>query len=100
LNLDTSEEIQKIGIDAGAEAPTNEQPTNKRKPRDTLNSLVWAHFKRGPGGSYNVTCIYYGHVYPMGNQRSTSNMKHHIKRDYKLVPPSKRHKFDALQRLL
>jgi BED zinc finger len=103
LNLDTSEVIQRIEIDASAEAPTIEQPIKKRKPRDTLTSPVWAHFKRGeilPNGSYTVTCTYCGRVYPMGNQKGTSNMKNHIKRGCKLVSPSKRHKPDVLQILL
>jgi hypothetical protein len=75
LNLDTPEEIQRIKIDASAEALAKEQPTKKRKPRDTLTSPVLAHFKRGeilPDGSYIVTCIYYGHVYPFVVYQSIS----------------------------
>jgi BED zinc finger len=87
LNLDILEVIQRIKIDTSAEAPIIEQPIKKRKPRDTLTSPVWAHFKRGeilPDGSYTATCTYCGRVYPMGNQNDISNMKHHIKRGCKL----------------
>jgi BED zinc finger len=88
LNLDTSEVIQRIKIDVNVKAPTIEQPIKKRKPSDTLTSLVWAHFKMGeilPHRSYTVTCTCCGRVYPMDNQKGTSNIKHHIKRGCKLV---------------
>ncbi|KAJ4771400.1 Zinc finger BED domain-containing protein DAYSLEEPER [Rhynchospora pubera] len=41
-----------------------------------------------------------GLVYPMGNQRGTGNMRNHVKRGCQKIPPAKRHKPDALQRLL
>ncbi|KAJ1701665.1 hypothetical protein LUZ63_001444 [Rhynchospora breviuscula] len=98
LHMETPDEIQKIQNDAQAESqPCPEQTTNKRGTKETLKASVWAHFKRGEvleDGSYTATCIYCGHVYLMGNQRGTGNMRNHIRRG------CKRHKPDDLQKLL
>ncbi|KAJ1694439.1 hypothetical protein LUZ63_011137 [Rhynchospora breviuscula] len=111
LHMETPDEIQKIQNDAQAQSQpcpegpeqTTEQTNNKRRTKETLKAAVWAHFKKGvvqEDGSYTATCNYCGHVYPMGNQRGTGNMRHHIKRGCKKMPSTKRHKPDALQKLL
>ncbi|KAJ4816564.1 Zinc finger BED domain-containing protein DAYSLEEPER [Rhynchospora pubera] len=108
LNFETPEEIQRIEIDAAAAEPQPQnveqtRTTKRKKVKENLKAAVWAHFKRGEtqeDGSYTATCLYCGHIYPMGNQRGTGNMKHHIKRGCKKVPASKRQKPDALQKLL
>ncbi|KAJ3708862.1 hypothetical protein LUZ61_012567 [Rhynchospora tenuis] len=104
LHMETPEEIQKIQDDAQGETqPCPEETINKRKTKETPKAPVWAHFKRGKvqdDGSYTATCIYCGRVYPMGNQRGTGNMRNHIRRGCKKMPPTKRHKADALQKLL
>ncbi|KAJ1700516.1 hypothetical protein LUZ63_000295 [Rhynchospora breviuscula] len=106
LHGETHEQIQEIENDAqagDAQPPPPEENINKRKTKENLTASVWAHFKRGvvqDDGSYTATCMYCGLVYPMGNQRGTGNMRNHIKRGYKKIPPSKRHKPDALQKLL
>jgi BED zinc finger len=53
-----------------------------------------------PDGFYDATCIYCGKVYQMGNSRSTSFMKHHAEKGCKKLSSLKKHKLDALQRLL
>ncbi|KAJ1690301.1 hypothetical protein LUZ63_014456 [Rhynchospora breviuscula] len=107
LHMETPDEIQQIQNDAQAQSQScpegPEQTNNKRRTKETLKAAVWAHFKRGQvqeDGSYTATCNYCGHVYPMGNQRGTGNMRHHIKRGCKKMPSTKRHKPDALQKLL
>ncbi|KAJ1686934.1 hypothetical protein LUZ63_018324 [Rhynchospora breviuscula] len=104
LHHETPEEIQNIQNNAeAASQPPIPETIKKRRTKKTLSAPVWAHFKKGAvqeDGSYTATCLYCGHVYPMGNQRGTGNMRNHIKRGCKKVPPSKRHKPDALQKIL
>ncbi|KAJ4776673.1 Zinc finger BED domain-containing protein DAYSLEEPER [Rhynchospora pubera] len=107
LHMETPEEIEKIQNDARAEPQAGpegpKKTTNKRRTKENLKAAVWAHFRKGEvqdDGSYTATCLYCGHVYPMGCQRGTGNMRHHIKRGCQKMPPSKRHKPDALQKLL
>ncbi|KAJ3690389.1 hypothetical protein LUZ61_019553 [Rhynchospora tenuis] len=113
---ETAEDIQRIEAAARGETsadatpvppPTTEEPqqqaSNKRKAKENLKAAVWAHFRRGEtqdDGSYTATCLYCAKVYPMGNQRGTGNMRNHIQRGCEKIPPAKRHKPDALQKLL
>ena len=113
------EQIRRIEIEAGEGAPgeaANATPevatatqeaeihgdTNKKRCRE-LTSEVWKHFKRGPvkeDGSYKAICNYCNDDYDMGNQRSTSSMKHHINKGCKKIPAAIRRKPDALQKFL
>ncbi|KAJ3686466.1 hypothetical protein LUZ61_015630 [Rhynchospora tenuis] len=111
-----AEDIQRIEAAARGETsadatpvppPITEEPqqqaSNKRKAKENLKAAVWAHFRRGEtqdDGSYTATCLYCAKVYPMGNQRGTGNMRNHIQRGCEKIPPAKRHKPDALQKLL
>ncbi|KAJ1691898.1 hypothetical protein LUZ63_016053 [Rhynchospora breviuscula] len=84
-------------------ASASEEPSKKRKHRENFNSSVWDHFTRGPkddDGSFEATCKYCGKKYKQGNQRSTSSLWHHLRKGCKKAPSSKRHKPDALQKLL
>jgi BED zinc finger len=68
-----------------------------------MTSEAWKYFKKGPTGPdgfYDATCIYCGKVYQMGNSRSTGSLKHHAEKGYKKLSSLKKHKPDALQRLL
>ncbi|KAJ1690975.1 hypothetical protein LUZ63_015130 [Rhynchospora breviuscula] len=105
LNLETPEEIERIQNEAQAKdsQPQPVEPTTNKKKGREVSAPVWAHFKKGEkqeDGSYTATCIYCGHVYDMGNQKGTGNMTNHIARGCKKVPPAKRRKRDALQKLL
>lgn len=111
LGFESPEEIQAIeqnaqaaaGNAAAGNAPDGVPANRKRKLKDSLTSDVWNHFKRGDtqeDGSYLATCNYCGKEYPMGRQRSTSSLKHHITKGCKLIPRSRRFKPDALQRML
>ncbi|KAJ1686377.1 hypothetical protein LUZ63_017767 [Rhynchospora breviuscula] len=104
LHHETPEQIQNIQNNAeAASQPPLPETIKKRRTKETLSAHVWAHFKKGAvqeDGSYTATCLYCGHVYPMGNQMGIGNMRNHIKRVCKKVPPSKRHKPDALQKIL
>jgi hypothetical protein len=108
--LYTPEEIQKVQDDANAaDAAANaadahpSEPVRKRKCRDNMLSSVWDHFKKGDvqaDGFYDATCLYCSKIYQMGNQKSTSSLRHHFQKGCRKVPASKRHKPDALQRML
>jgi BED zinc finger len=78
---------------------TSEQPTKKRKQRVTYSD-VWKYFKKaqlGDDGSYEALYNYCGKCYKQGNQRSTSSLKHHIKKGCKKISWENRHeKVDAL----
>jgi hypothetical protein len=71
LNLETTEEIDMIQIDARIETQNPnvpEQPTKKRKCREPYSD-VWKHFKRGKigdDGSYDAICNYCKKCYKQG----------------------------------
>jgi BED zinc finger len=100
------DEIQRIITDAPiATAPQDQvpEPTRKRKTREKMTSEAWKYFKKdptGPDGFYDATCIYCGKVYQIGNSRSTGSLKHHAEKGCKKLSSLKKHKPDALQRLL
>lgn len=117
LHGETPEEIERIQAEAigtngtngtqgpgeVATAPQGTGSKTKRRDREKMTSNVWQHFvkgKRMPDKSYTATCLYCKHVYMMGNSRGTGSMKNHVKRGCKKMPRSKRHKSDALQKLL
>ena len=116
--VQSPEEIQRIEADDddGNVAPTptpeveatpqpqseSQEPENKKRMRGTY-SQVWEHFTKGEvneDGTYLASCKYCKKAYKMGNQRSTTSMKHHIMKGCKYIPSAKRHKPDALQRML
>ncbi|KAJ3685482.1 hypothetical protein LUZ61_014646 [Rhynchospora tenuis] len=111
MHGETNEQIREIEADAPAGDAQAQPPlqdaqeqNNKRKiTEDNLKAEVWKHFKRGvtkADGSYTASCLYCPVVYPMGNSRGTGNMRNHVMRGCKNIPPEKRHKPDALQKLL
>jgi hypothetical protein len=96
-------ETQDIG--AVATAPQDQVPehTRKRKTREKKIFETWKYFKKGPTGPdgfFDTTCIYCGNVYQMGNSTSTDSLKHHAEKSCKKLPSLKKHKPNALQRLL
>ncbi|KAJ1699071.1 hypothetical protein LUZ63_007583 [Rhynchospora breviuscula] len=100
----TGDQIERIVHEANAQdpqgAPQGEnieahaaeggvQITKKRNVREKMTAMVWKHFTKGPvqdDGSYDAVCNYCGQVYPMGNQRGTGSLNHHIKSGCKKVP--------------
>ena len=77
-------------------------PSKKRKRSRKTSSPVWEHFNQGEvreDGSYDAICKYCGQKYEMGNQKSTSSMKGHIK-VCKKIPNDKRQKVGPMQKYL
>ena len=101
----TVEEMQvQLGGVEGQDAPNGEgegPPTNKKRTRETY-AEVWNDYNKGPpnaDGSYYAFCKYCGKKYKMGNQRSTTSMKNHLKTCYK-YKQAKRQKIDPSQKCL
>jgi hypothetical protein len=96
-------ETQDIGAVATAPQDQVPEPTRKRKTREKMTSKAWKYFKKGPtrpDGFYDATYIYCGKVYEMGNSRSTGSLKHPVEKGCKKRSSLKKHKPDALQKLL
>ena len=89
--------------DANVAAPNGEGEGSpkKKRTRETY-AEVWNDYNKGPvrpDGSYDATCKYCGKIYKMGNQKSTTSMKNHLK-SCKKAPKDKRQKVDPLQKYL
>ncbi|KAJ3700388.1 hypothetical protein LUZ61_004093 [Rhynchospora tenuis] len=86
---------------ANAEAKGGVQNTKKRKSRKNMTAEAWKHFIKGDDqedGSYDATCKYCSEVFPMGNQRGTGSLNHHIKKGCEKIPS--RFKRTRLQQML
>jgi hypothetical protein len=53
-----------------------------------------------PDEFYDATCIYCGKIYQMSNSKSTGSLKNHAEKGCKKLSSLKKHKPDALQKLL